>query len=184
MKRWFMLVTAAVLMSLSFGGVVAQDDTAETTVAVAETGDLGQFLTDAAGMTLYLFTNDTEANVSVCEGDCATAWPPFTAEEPLTLPDGVDGELTLFERPDGSMQVAYNGIPLYYWQADQNPGDTTGHEVGGVWFVAFPGAQMGEAMVPMASPEASPEASPMAMGAPLWLVRQMSLANSSQTPRV
>lgn len=117
---------------------------ASTTVLVGSSDELGEFLTDAEGMTLYLFTNDTEPGVSVCEGDCLAAWPAFTAEEPLTLPEGVEGELTLIERSDGSMQVAYNGIPLYYWQNDTAPGDTTGHEVGGVWFVVAPGTQHGE----------------------------------------
>jgi predicted lipoprotein with Yx(FWY)xxD motif len=30
------------------------------------------------------------------------------------------------------------GEPLYYWVDDRSPGDTTGHEVGGVWFVVNP----------------------------------------------
>ena len=46
------------------------------------------------------------------------------------------GELDVIERDDGSMQVTYDGQPLYYWANDNAPGDATGHEVGGVWFVA------------------------------------------------
>ncbi len=172
MNRVFGFLVTALLLALSFTvagtGVTAQDEA--TTVMVSETEELGQFLTDANGMTLYLFTNDTEPNVSVCEGDCLTAWPAFTAEEPLTLPEGVDGELTLFERSDGTMQVAYNGIPLYYWQADTAPGDTTGHEVGGVWFVVAPGEQFGDRAAMIASPEASPMASPEAMAGTTVLV--------------
>ena len=49
-----------------------------------------------------------------------------------------DGEITMITRDDGSMQVAYNGWPLYYYEPDNAPGDTTGHEVGGVWFVIAP----------------------------------------------
>jgi predicted lipoprotein with Yx(FWY)xxD motif len=109
----------------------------DTTVMTAETPELGTFLVDAEGMTLYLFTNDTEG-VSNCEGDCLANWPAFTAEDPLTLPEGVPGELTQIERSDGSMQVAYNGMPLYYWIGDKAPGDTTGQGVGDVWFVVEP----------------------------------------------
>jgi predicted lipoprotein with Yx(FWY)xxD motif len=88
-------------------------------------------------MTLYIFTNDTQG-VSNCVDQCLANWPAFVAEEPLTLPEGVPGELSLIERPDGTMQVAYNGMPLYYYIDDTEPGDTTGHEVGDVWFVVEP----------------------------------------------
>jgi len=169
MKRWLALVFAAVLFSVTAFGAVAQDE--EATVAVAENEELGQFLTDAEGMTLYLFTNDTEPGVSNCYDDCEEAWPIFTAEEPLTLPEGVEGELTLIERTDGTTQVAYNGIPLYYWQGDEAPGDTTGQGVGDVWYVVAPGQQFGEPSVgQMASPEASPMASPSPMAATTVLV--------------
>lgn len=115
-----------------------------TTVVVATNDELGEFFTDAEGNTLYLFTNDTEMGVSACEGDCVTNWPLFQAEEPLTLPEGVDGELTIIERADGETQVAYNGIPLYYFAGDEAPGDLNGQEVGGRWFVVAPGLQHGE----------------------------------------
>jgi predicted lipoprotein with Yx(FWY)xxD motif/uncharacterized cupredoxin-like copper-binding protein len=126
------------------------------TVFVRQDPALGTILTDQNGMTLYLFTMDTEANVSVCEGDCLANWPAFTADEPLTLPPTIEGELTTFERSDGTMQVAYNGIPLYYWVADTAPGDTTGQGVGEVWYVVHPGQQMGEMgdMMGMGTPDA------------------------------
>ena len=37
------------------------------------------------------------------------------------------------------MQVTYNDIPLYYFQADEKAGDTKGQAVGGVWWVVAPG---------------------------------------------
>ncbi len=139
----------------------AQDD-APPSIHVREDPTLGRYLSDAEGMTLYLFTNDTTENESTCYDQCAEAWPPFTAEEPLTLPRGLqEDELTSFERDDGTMQVAYNGIPLYYWASDEEPGDTTGQGVGDVWFVVAPGmtfADMASAATPAASPAASPEA--------------------------
>ncbi len=131
---------------------MASPSAATTTVGTAEDPELGTILTDPEGMTLYLFTRD-EPGVSNCYDDCEAAWPVFTSEEPLTLPDGVPGELTLIERTDGSTQVAYNGWPLYYWVEDQAPGDVTGQGVGDVWFVVNP-ADSAEAMdVPgMATP--------------------------------
>lgn len=103
--------------------------------APAEVGStsLGDVLTDDAGMTLYIFTNDSEGT-SVCNDGCAAKWPPFFAS------DGAadDGDYTVIARADGTQQWAYKGQPLYYWMNDQASGDTTGEGVGGVWFVARP----------------------------------------------
>ncbi len=108
------------------------------------TEDLGPFLTDAKGMTLYLYAMDTTANESTCEGDCAANWPPAAAEGTLSLPAGIPGELTAITRPDGSQQLSYNGIPLYLYVADKAPGDTNGQDVGDVWYVVTPGMQHGD----------------------------------------
>jgi predicted lipoprotein with Yx(FWY)xxD motif len=42
------------------------------------------------------------------------------------------------KRTDGTMEVTYNGWPLYYWVNDKKPGDTTGENVQNVWFVITP----------------------------------------------
>ena len=106
------------------------------TVSLGGNEALGEFLVGPDGMTLYIFTND-EPGVSNCTGGCADNWPPLTLEgDEVAAGDGVTGELALIEREDGSMQVTYDGQPLYYWANDSAPGDSTGHEVGGVWFVA------------------------------------------------
>jgi len=156
MKRFAALLLVSILALLTFSLTAAQ---ADTTVATAETPELGTFLTDAEGMTLYLFTNDEEGK-SNCTGECLANWPAFTAADPLALPDGVDGELTQITRDDGTMQVAYNGSPLYYWANDAEPGDTTRQGVGDVWYVVAPSGASG-------TPGASPVASPVAGGATL-----------------
>jgi len=140
MKRLLMVLIPALIVIAS-ASAFAQDDA--VTVLVAEDAALGAILTDAEGMTLYLFTQDTVANESACSGGCAENWPPFSPEGDLTLPDGVEGELTRFDREDGASQVAYNGIPLYYWVNDTAPGDTTGQGVGDVWYIVPPGQEFG-----------------------------------------
>jgi predicted lipoprotein with Yx(FWY)xxD motif len=103
-----------------------------TTLGLADT-DLGEILVDGAGMTLYMFTNDSP-DTSVCEGDCLVAWPPLEGEP--TAGTGVDEALLgSIERGDGTTQATYNHWPLYYWQNDTAPGDTTGQNVNEVWFV-------------------------------------------------
>ncbi len=161
MKRWLAMLVVALLTVTTFGShAVAQDD-APTTVMVAENADLGPILTDSEGRTLYLFTNDTEPGVSTCGGECLVNWPAYTPAEPLTLPEGVEGTLTLVDTPDGVQTLAYNDIPLYYFIGDEEPGQTNGEGVGEVWFVVAPGEQFGDRAM-AAMQEASPMASPMA----------------------
>ena len=103
------------------------------------TGPLGAYLTGPDGLTLYTFKPDS-ANTSTCDGGCAEAWPPFTVAVDATLEpgDGVEGELTTFTRADGSLQVAYDGAPLYSFANDTTAGDTNGQGLGDNWFVAKP----------------------------------------------
>ena len=96
------------------------------TVGTATTG-LGVVLTGANGLTLYTHAGDT-ATTSTCTGSCLAAWPPLTvatAQQAAAAP-GVNGQLATFVRPEGSIQVTYDGQPLYYWQGDAKPGDVAG----------------------------------------------------------
>jgi predicted lipoprotein with Yx(FWY)xxD motif len=113
---------------------------AGVTLAIAEDAKLGKFLTGDAGKTLYTFTNDSEANKSTCIDQCLANWPPLLAPGGAVpaAPTGATGTLAAFARPDGAMQVSYNGKPLYYYTKDTKAGDTTGQGVGGKWFVAAP----------------------------------------------
>jgi len=96
---------------------------------------LGSFLVDDKGMSLYLFTKDTP-NTSVCYDKCAAAWPPLLTTGAPVAGQGVDtSKFGTTTRQDGSMQVTYNGWPLYYFAKDKAPGDVTGQGVGDVWFV-------------------------------------------------
>jgi predicted lipoprotein with Yx(FWY)xxD motif len=87
------------------------------------------------GMTLYTFDKDTAGNgKSVCNGGCATNWPPFMA----TDADKAAGDFTIVTRDDGKKQWAAKGWPLYYWAKDSKPGDKTGDGVNGTWKTAKP----------------------------------------------
>ncbi|MDA1128384.1 MAG: CHRD domain-containing protein [Chloroflexi bacterium] len=104
-------------------------------VNAAPNGDLGTILLDAAGRSLYLYTRD-ERNVSNCTGGCALAWPPLiTVEDPVPGEGLAADRIGTTTRADGSKQVTYNGWPLYYFAADEKPGDAIGQDRGGVWFV-------------------------------------------------
>jgi predicted lipoprotein with Yx(FWY)xxD motif len=132
------------LLLLSSSTVLAQasgGEASSASIGLSQTDALGEFLVDAEGMTLYLFTNDSE-NTSNCYDDCATAWPPLLTDGELVAGEGLDASLLgVTERTDGTTQVTYGGWPLYYWVKDEAPGDTTGQDVGEVWYVVSPAGE-------------------------------------------
>jgi predicted lipoprotein with Yx(FWY)xxD motif len=90
-------------------------------------------LTNDAGMTLYTFDRDAAGSgKSVCNGPCATNWPPLMAAADAQA----SGDWSIVTRDDGSKQWAYKGKPVYLWAKDQKPGDKTGDGFNGVWRVA------------------------------------------------
>jgi predicted lipoprotein with Yx(FWY)xxD motif len=105
----------------------------DAAVLVADS-DHGEILTDADGLTIYFFANDTEGSSS-CEGECLANWPPVEAEGTPTGGEGVTAELGTIERSDGSTQLSVNGFPAYYFAGDSAAGDTNGQGQGDVWWV-------------------------------------------------
>jgi len=92
-------------------------------------------LTGPNGMTLYTFDRDVAGSgKSVCNGPCATNWPPLMAK----AGDKGSGDWAVTARDDGSQQWAYKGKPLYFWAKDTKPGDRTGDGFNKVWQLARP----------------------------------------------
>jgi predicted lipoprotein with Yx(FWY)xxD motif len=105
------------------------------TIAGAEVAGVGTVLVDSEGMTVYMFTPD-EGTTSNCYGGCEAAWPPVVAEGKPTAGEGVTSSaLATTKRKDGTMQVTYNGHPLYTYVDDKSPGEANGQESEGTWFV-------------------------------------------------
>jgi predicted lipoprotein with Yx(FWY)xxD motif len=106
-------------------------------VVAGETA-LGRALTDLGGRTLYAFTRD-KGGKSSCYDDCSTTWPALTVEGPVTAGESAEADwVATTERSDGTTQVTYKGMPLYYYAGDTQPGDTNGQGVGDVWFAVTP----------------------------------------------
>lgn len=85
-------------------------------------------LTDAEGMTLYIWDGDVPG-VSKCRNQCAIPWPPLVA-----APSAVaEGDFTLVKGTGSALIWAYKGRPLYHWARDLKPGDTTGDGIAYAW---------------------------------------------------
>ena len=118
-----------------------------TTIAV-KSSKLGKILVDDQGRTLYLFEKD-KGPKSTCSGACAVAWPPVTTTGTPSAGSGATAALlSTTARDDGTMQVDYNGHPLYRYVGDSKAGDTNGQglkQFGAEWYVLSPtGAKIEE----------------------------------------
>ena len=140
-RRWLLAAAALVLAGAAATGWALHlagpppASAPETAATVLHTRTINgvTVLTDAEGYTLYWFGPDT-AGWSACQGGCARNWPPVTG--PATWGAGVTGTIGAIARPDGSLQVTYDGHPLYTTTADTGPGQAKGNSVwshGGEW---------------------------------------------------
>jgi predicted lipoprotein with Yx(FWY)xxD motif len=138
---------ALLLIAYSCSKDNEKDITPPKEIRLATSVTLGSYLTDKDGRTLYYFSNDANGQNS-CTGGCEALWPIFNVDnltanqlgENLSLAD-----FTSVTTTSGKKQVAYKGWPLYYYAPLINgtntleaPGQTTGENVGGIWFVAKP----------------------------------------------
>ena len=135
------LFVTLITLSLSGCGTAMVAPTATPTgptvvVNVANNPILGTIMVDGAGLTLYEYTKDT-SGVSNCSGQCAVNWPPYTVPAGGTVQagSGVTAPLGTITRADGTMQVAVDGMPVYYFLKDKAAGDVNGQGVGGIWYV-------------------------------------------------
>ena len=107
-------------------------------VLAQSVGTMGTILVAASNNhTVYTFDSDTPG-VSKCTGGCATTWPPLTVPAGTTPTGGpgVTGQLGTITRSDGSLQVTYKGMPLYFFHSDAKAGDTMGNYTG--WSLVKP----------------------------------------------
>jgi len=116
---------------------------AGVTIDLAST-NLGTVLVGEAGRTLYVFTADS-GGTSTCYDQCQATWPPVTSDTAPVLGSGLAaGDFGTSARTDGSTQVAFHGMPLYYFSGDTAAGDTNGQGINGKWFVVDANGQMVE----------------------------------------
>lgn len=132
---------------------IASTDLNDVAIGLTQTGNEPFLVMGAqsgmAGMPLYTYLEDDEATgQSSCDGVCAEAWPAFIIEptETVLVAAELDGALGAVQRADGTIQVTYNGWPLYRYIGDVAAADSSpaaivdskanGHGIDGLWWRA------------------------------------------------
>lgn len=141
---FFLLAALALLVAGCGGGSSSSTTTSgetsasgggETTVSTGEVPGLGMVLVDSEGLTVYEFAKD-KGSTSSCYGACEQGWPPVIAEGKPSGEGAMASQLGTTKRKDGSMQVTFEGRPLYTYAGDSEPGEANGNEstaFGGKW---------------------------------------------------
>jgi predicted lipoprotein with Yx(FWY)xxD motif len=139
-----LIAAAAAVAATGALGVAAQAKTTTRAKLQLRSGELGRFLVDGHGRTLYLFERDRRGR-SACSGSCAKAWPPLLTTGRATAGRGVSAKrIGSYKRRDGSTQVTYNGHPLYRFASDTAAGQAKGEGVdafGAEWYVLSSGGR-------------------------------------------
>jgi predicted lipoprotein with Yx(FWY)xxD motif len=134
---------ASVLVAVAAAGVVAAGAMAASshpTVKVMKTASLGKLLATSSGLTLYHYTDEKGGKID-CKGACAKLWPPLLVKAGVkpTLGPGLSAaKVGTVKRPDGGMQVTYNGYALYRYAPDKKAGDVKGQALFKAWYVIAP----------------------------------------------
>lgn len=150
MKKFLLPGLTFLCFALIIGAVsCSKSSTPETPkqIKLAVSPTLGTYLTDKDNRTLYYFSNDFNGQ-NACAGGCEALWPYYNVDNLTadqigdTLKFADFGSITA---ANGKKQITYKGWPLYYYAPAVNgvntleaPGQTTGENVGGIWFVAKP----------------------------------------------
>jgi predicted lipoprotein with Yx(FWY)xxD motif len=131
-----------------------------TTVAVRSVAGTGDVLTDAKGRALYTTDQEAGGKVVCTTSDCLAIWTPvLVADGKPTGPASISAKLGTVTRPDGKMQVALDGRPLYTFTFDHSAGEVSGNGTKDsfngtdfTWHVATPsGISQSQAPAPASS---------------------------------
>lgn len=115
-------------------------------IDVVESQEYGRYIADSEGRAVYLLEADSQGR-STCYDECADTWPPLEAEQEQirTVSAGQQQNmLGTIERDDGTLQVTYNGHPLYYYEKDDGPSEVSGQDVQdewGEWYLVTPAGE-------------------------------------------
>jgi predicted lipoprotein with Yx(FWY)xxD motif len=138
-----LVVTTVVVAVVAVLAASAQAAPAAAARLSVRSSEFGKTLFGPTGKVVYVFGAD-RGSVSRCYGVCAAAWPPLlTKGKPVAGPGVAAKLLGTTKRKNGSVQVTYNGHPLYYYSADKVGKIMCQHANmhGGLWLIIKPNGQ-------------------------------------------
>jgi predicted lipoprotein with Yx(FWY)xxD motif len=133
-------VVAAVLLGMLSGGSSAANASRSKVVKTVRNSALKEtILVNRRGMTLYHLSVEKRGKFICTSSACLSLWHPLVVPRGTT-PTGARN-LGTVKRPDGRLQVTYEGGPLYTFVQDRKPGDVRGNGFKdvGVWRPAVVG---------------------------------------------
>ena len=121
----------------AFYAVRANGATHVHVVTTANNKTLGKkILVNRKGMTLYSLSVEHKGHFICTDMACLSLWKPLTIAKGAVATGAA--HLSVVKRPDGRLQVAYRGGPLYAFAEDSRRGDVKGNGFKdvGTWRVA------------------------------------------------
>lgn len=109
------------------------------TVVAVHLAPYGTVLATPGHMTLYVLSDERPGHIT-CTAGCLSLWPPLLLGPHRRAPEpgaGIGGALGVLRR-GASLQVTYNGFPLYTYAGDPGPASTLGQGIvsfGGTWYL-------------------------------------------------
>jgi predicted lipoprotein with Yx(FWY)xxD motif len=94
---------------------------------------VGRVLATPHRRPLYTFASERKDHRIHCVGSCAATWPPLLVARTVKVPRhiaGITGAFGTIKRPNRSIQLTLNKLPLYTFAFD-SPGQVNGNGIGG-----------------------------------------------------
>ena len=118
------LVVAVAAMIGAFAARSMSDSHKQAVVKTRMAGGK-TILVNRRGLTLYHLSVERKGHFICTSSACLAEWHPLVVKRGTT-PTGAKS-LSTVKRPDGRLQVAYKGGPLYTFDEDRKPGDMKGN---------------------------------------------------------
>jgi predicted lipoprotein with Yx(FWY)xxD motif len=162
--RLMQRVMPMLMIGLVATGVASAGPKTSTSAIKVSTALGSEILVDSKGLTLYHYTAEKRGSIK-CTGACAKLWLPLVASAKPTAGAGVAAaKLGTIKRPDGIVQITYNGMALYRYASDKRAGQTKGQGLDSHWFAVTPAGVVTRAYVSSPSTSASASSSAIPAG--------------------
>jgi predicted lipoprotein with Yx(FWY)xxD motif len=152
-RRVRLLGFVTLMAAATVGGAFGSSSAGTTVKAVTSAALRTKIVVDARGFTLYHMTSEKKGSVA-CTSTCRKIWPPLLvagSAKPVAGPGLSATKLGMVKRPDGGVQVTYNGYALYHYSGDKAAGKANGQGVEDLWYALTPAGTVTKAVVKTAS---------------------------------